>query len=123
MSPNRPGTVATTVVSVAALIGVGGGIVAAKIGDNGTPGSRAGGSTSNLKVVDLTTGTPAGSVAVDLLLDATWADSEHLLIQSATDNAYSAFTISECTVDGSCEELTGARAESPARDAATGWTY
>lgn len=88
------------------------------------PASQDGASASSLTVAELATGTPIGTVEAGLLLDATWVDPAHLLVQSATDDDYSAFTVAECTVDdGTCEELTGARAESPARDAAAGWTY
>ncbi len=90
------------------------------------PASWDGQRPFRLTILDLRTGRRVGEVpATAFWQDSTWVDPTHLLMESATDDTHSAFTIRECAVtDGAaCHYLPGASAAHPAADAAAGTTY
>lgn len=81
------------------------------------------GSPPSIQTVSTQSGAVTGVVAATLPVGATWADSSHLLVESATDNSYTAYTLSRCTLTGDCAALPGADTGDPAADVAAGWTY
>lgn len=85
-----------------------------------TPSGKGGQSISGLTVAETATGAEIGTLPVDRSLEAAWADDSHVLVEAATSDAYTSFTLSLCTATGSCAGLPDANAAHPADDVAAG---
>ncbi len=87
--------------------------------------SDALGTVTALNVLDAATGRKTSSVRIDSgyrLIDATWSDPDHLVVQGTDDNFTSA-TLSLCTVGVRCDSVAGASPDDSAEDVAPGSTY
>ncbi len=87
--------------------------------------SDAIGTVTALSVLDAVTGDKLSSVRIDSgfrLLDATWTDAEHLVVQG-TDDDFTTATLYLCTVGVGCDSVPGAGPDDPAKDVAPGSTY
>ncbi len=87
--------------------------------------SDAIGTVTALSVLDARTGDRTSSVRIDSgyrLLDATWSDQDHLVVQGTDDN-FTTGTLYLCTVAVGCDSVPGAGPDDPAQDVAPGSTY
>ncbi len=87
--------------------------------------SDAVGTVTALSVLDADTGEKSSSVRIDSgyrLLDATWTDADHLVVQGTDDN-FTMATLYLCTVGVGCDSVPGAGPDDPATDVAPGSTY
>ncbi|MGA9346845.1 MAG: hypothetical protein WBV37_17220 [Nocardioidaceae bacterium] len=87
--------------------------------------SDAIGTVTALSVLDAATGDKTSSVRIDSgfrLLDATWTDAEHLVVQGTDDN-FATATLYLCTLGVGCDSVPGAGPDDPAKDVAPGSTY
>ena len=80
------------------------------------------GTVTELTVVDAETGSKTGAVRISSgfrLIDATWADSSHLVVQGAND-AFTEETIDLCAIGTGCTSVRDASPDNPADDVAPG---
>lgn len=80
------------------------------------------GSVTELSVLEADTGQATGAVRISSgfrLIDATWADAGHLVVQGAND-AFTAETIDVCSVSEGCQSVPDASPDRPATDVAPG---
>ncbi len=80
------------------------------------------GTVTELTVVDAETGSKTGAVRISSgfrLIDATWADSSHLVVQGAND-AFTEETIDLCAIGTGCTSARDASPDNPAEDVAPG---
>jgi len=80
------------------------------------------GTVTELTIVDAETGAETGAVRISSgfrLIDATWADSDHLVVQGAND-AFTEETIDICSIGSGCTSAHDASPDHPAEDVAPG---
>jgi hypothetical protein len=80
------------------------------------------GTVTDLSIVSAGTGDRSASVRISSgfrLIDATWSDSAHLVVQGAND-AFTGETIDLCSVAAGCDSVPDASPDRPADDVAPG---